>query len=343
MAKNSIRDFSATSSSNTDIQSVDIDENCAASGINNAIRELMADLKDVSTGTVNLETPGADQLNVDNLRLDGNTISSTDTNGNITLDPNGTGVIDAVGTLQSDGLTVDGDVTLNDGSPNLRLQDTDVSRFVDIMYGTRVTTFRNTMASGEDMDTVEPSFVFSFKDDNEIRTAMTIADEGKVAIKDAAFVASGVAQVNVPAAGVAIINADTNGHYRWNYQSSNQSMYWSNGSNQASLSSSGTWTDASDVAYKKDITDATYGITTVKAMQPRFYYMKDDAIEDDGRQLGFIAQELEVVVPEVVSGEDGSKGVSYGHLTAVLTKALQEAVAKIETLETKVAALENAE
>ena len=34
-------------------------------------------------------------LNVDNLRLDGNTLSSTDTNGNITLDPNGTGVIDA--------------------------------------------------------------------------------------------------------------------------------------------------------------------------------------------------------------------------------------------------------
>jgi len=32
-----------------------------------------------------------DRLNVDNLRLDGNTITSTDTNGNIVLDPNGTG------------------------------------------------------------------------------------------------------------------------------------------------------------------------------------------------------------------------------------------------------------
>ena len=91
MAKNSIRDYSATAASNTDIQSVDIDENCPASGINNAIRELMVDLKNVSTGAVNLETPAADQLNVDNLRLDGNTISSTDTNGDITLDPDGTG------------------------------------------------------------------------------------------------------------------------------------------------------------------------------------------------------------------------------------------------------------
>jgi len=48
-------------------------------------------------------------------------------------------------------------------------------------------------------------------------------------------------------------------------------------------------------------------------------------------------------VPEVVSGDDGSKGVNYGHLTAVLTKALQEAIAEIETLKTKVATLESKE
>ncbi len=95
MAKDSIRDFSATAGSNTDIQSVNIDENCPASGINNAIRELMVDLKNVSTGAVNLETPGADQLNVDNLRLDGNTISTT--SGDMTLDAVGDVIIDADG------------------------------------------------------------------------------------------------------------------------------------------------------------------------------------------------------------------------------------------------------
>lgn len=36
---------------------------------------------------------GVTQLNVDNLRLDGNTISSTDTNGDIVLAPDGTGVV----------------------------------------------------------------------------------------------------------------------------------------------------------------------------------------------------------------------------------------------------------
>lgn len=35
-----------------------------------------------------------DEWNVDNIKIDGNTISSTNTNGNITLDPNGSGVVD---------------------------------------------------------------------------------------------------------------------------------------------------------------------------------------------------------------------------------------------------------
>jgi hypothetical protein len=86
------------------------------------------------------------------------------------------------GTVTADGLTVDGDVTLNDGSPNLRLQDTDTSRYIDMAYGTRAASFTNTMASGEDIDTVEPWINFSFKDDGETRTAMTIDHDGNVGI-----------------------------------------------------------------------------------------------------------------------------------------------------------------
>lgn len=84
MAKNSIRDFDATSGNNTDIQSVDISEGCAASGINNAIRELMVDLKNVSTGAVNLETPAADSLTVaGDLTVDTDTLHVDSTNNNV--------------------------------------------------------------------------------------------------------------------------------------------------------------------------------------------------------------------------------------------------------------------
>ena len=51
MAKNKISEFSATASNNTDIGGINISEGCAPSGINNAIRELMAQLKDMQSGT----------------------------------------------------------------------------------------------------------------------------------------------------------------------------------------------------------------------------------------------------------------------------------------------------
>lgn len=45
MAKTAVSDWSTTAASNTDIDSIDIDEGCPSSGINNAIRELMAQIK----------------------------------------------------------------------------------------------------------------------------------------------------------------------------------------------------------------------------------------------------------------------------------------------------------
>lgn len=50
MAKNKISEFSSTPANNTDIAGINIAEGCAPSGINNAIRELMAQLKDQQTG-----------------------------------------------------------------------------------------------------------------------------------------------------------------------------------------------------------------------------------------------------------------------------------------------------
>jgi len=51
MAKNKISEYSSVASNNTDISGINIAEGCAPSGINNAIRELMAQLKDQQAGT----------------------------------------------------------------------------------------------------------------------------------------------------------------------------------------------------------------------------------------------------------------------------------------------------
>lgn len=86
MSKDNLTQYSATNASNTDIGGVNIDEGMLPGDVNNAIREQMTHLKNFSDGT-----DAIDALAVDNLRLDGNTISSTNTNGDVTIDPNGTG------------------------------------------------------------------------------------------------------------------------------------------------------------------------------------------------------------------------------------------------------------
>jgi microcystin-dependent protein len=50
MAKTKISEYSSTPSDNTDIDGINIAEGCAPSGINNAIREMMSQLKDQQTG-----------------------------------------------------------------------------------------------------------------------------------------------------------------------------------------------------------------------------------------------------------------------------------------------------
>ena len=87
---------------------------------------------------------------------------------------------------------------------------------------------------------------------------------------------------------------------------------------------------------KTNIQNLDYGLDEVLSLQPRSF----DYVTSSGSGIGLIAQELEQIIPEVVSGEDGSKGVAYGHLVAVLCKAIQEQQATISGLEARISALE---
>jgi len=179
----------------------------------------------------------------------------------------------------------------------------------------------------------------------DIRFATGSSERMKIASDGTVFVGTSLSfggKVNVHEGGIGVGESASSGYYRrmyWN-ASNNEMRFW-NGTNEARITDSGVFTNASDISLKKDIADIEYGIDTVKSLQPRKYKMKSN----DKEQVGFIAQEMESHVPEIVSvgvtpDGDEHKGIAYGQLTAVLTKALQEAIAKIETLETKVAALE---
>jgi hypothetical protein len=73
MAKNKVSEWSSTPASNTDVGGIDINEGCAPSGINNAIRDIMAQIKDMQTGA------DGDNFTVGgNLIVTGTTTLSTD-------------------------------------------------------------------------------------------------------------------------------------------------------------------------------------------------------------------------------------------------------------------------
>ena len=76
-----------------------------------------------TTGALNVGTIVANQLDVDNIRLDGNTISTTDVNGNLILLPNGTGVVDVQKTLNTLAVNTTGTMTVTGilNVDNLRL------------------------------------------------------------------------------------------------------------------------------------------------------------------------------------------------------------------------------
>lgn len=96
--------------------------------------------------------------------------------------------------------------------------------------------------------------------------------------------------------------------------------------------------DTSSIRYKENIEAIPYGLAETLQFSPKkFAYKSDGSIG-----IGFIAEEVQAIVPEVISlNSDGQPdAISYDRLTAVLCKAIQELNAKVEALESRVAELE---
>lgn len=92
----------------------------------------------------------------------------------------------------------------------------------------------------------------------------------------------------------------------------------------------------SDERLKKDIAPITYGLNEIQQLQPRQFRWKSG---DDSEVNGFIAQEVEDVVPALVS-EGQWKSVDYQGITAILVKAIQEQQALITQQASTISAME---
>jgi hypothetical protein len=133
------------------------------------------------------------------------------------------------------------------------------------------------------------------------------------------------------------------------YGSSSNYIYFLNSSGsvaggiQHTASTVVVYNSTSDKRLKENIVDAPNALDKVLNIPVRSYDWKEDKHHVD---YGFIAQELEKVYVEPVSvGSNDEKqnpwGVDYGRLTPLLVKAIQEQQALIESLTTRLTALES--
>jgi hypothetical protein len=104
----------------------------------------------------------------------------------------------------------------------------------------------------------------------------------------------------------------------------------------------GSFTQDSDKRFKKDIFTINNALSKVLQLRGVNYYWKNNDFPnrgfDDKLELGFIAQEVEAVIPEIVSEiGDGYKGVEYSKLVALLVEAIKEQQAIIDGQKTEMA------
>jgi len=105
------------------------------------------------------------------------------------------------------------------------------------------------------------------------------------------------------------------------------------------------WNHSSDGRLKTNIRPLTNALEKVLQLRGVNFTWKNNP--ESGNQIGFIAQEVKQVVPELVSGTEGDieKGetlsMSYGNLTPLLVEAIKEQQKIIADLQRRVALLES--
>ncbi|MDP5169682.1 MAG: tail fiber domain-containing protein [Bacteroidia bacterium] len=112
----------------------------------------------------------------------------------------------------------------------------------------------------------------------------------------------------------------------------------------SALASGGTWVN-SDSRFKSDIQTIESGLDLVSQLRGVTYDYRTEEFPvynfNEGRHYGFIAQELQRVMPEaVMADEDGFFAVNYDAVIPVLVNAIQEQQAQIEALQEQLGAMQ---
>ena len=167
-------------------------------------------------------------------------------------------------------------------------------------------------------------------------------------------------RMRIDSGGVVYINTTTNTGGKLNVANSSGSwvatwvdavengLYFefrdSGGNQHGAIQASGTgvsYNTASDIRLKIDIEPIADATDKVMAMNAVTHKWKDNPESDAVH--GFIAQEMQDIVPEAVSGDENSDemmSMDYGRITPVIVAALQDALKEIDMLKNRITELE---
>ncbi len=111
-----------------------------------------------------------------------------------------------------------------------------------------------------------------------------------------------------------------------------------NTANNAGKGQANAWVTYSDISLKENIQNITGGLDKIMALRGVTFDWKGQGVASSG----FIAQEVELVIPDLVSTDsNGIKSLDYGRFTPYLVEAIKEQQLQIQTAYNRIEQLEN--
>ncbi len=94
----------------------------------------------------------------------------------------------------------------------------------------------------------------------------------------------------------------------------------------AELATSTTACGASSIRFKENVQNITYGLADILKMRPVSFDWKHDFMPDGTHQIGFIAEEMQQVIPEVIGYDNHGQvmNLDYAKLTSVIVQAIKD-------------------